>query len=141
VLLKNGVFKKYSDLASSIGKPAAEVSRTVNLLKLPSYIIKDISKNKTITTLKIIDGLRRLKDEKTIKRMYAWYIETTPSRGDFLLRVKEILNKNIITISEPRKSFNSKIALVQSIDYDAISDDKCEEIDMYMDEILALIKQ
>lgn len=88
--LDNKLFPNMEALAIIIGKDKTQVSRILSILTLPEKILQDIATKKTISDRVVLDHLRKVQDPIKCDELYRWYIETNPSRADFVLKVKGI---------------------------------------------------
>jgi ParB/RepB/Spo0J family partition protein len=88
--LDNKLFPNMESLAMIIGKDKTQVSRILGILTLPEEILHDIATKKTISDRVVLDHLRKIQDPLKCAELYRWYIETNPSRTDFVLKVKGI---------------------------------------------------
>ncbi len=87
--LDAGYFKNAEAMSRSIGKSASVVSRYLNILTLPDYIIEEIREHNTMTDLVVIDLLRKQREE-IVPKLYEWYKSVNPTREEFAARVKSM---------------------------------------------------
>ena len=88
--LDNKLFPNMEALATIIGKDKTQVSRILSILTLPEKILHDIATRKTISDRVVLDHLRKVQDPVKCDELYRWYIETKPSRADFVLKANAI---------------------------------------------------
>jgi ParB family chromosome partitioning protein len=88
--LDNKLFPNMESLAMIIGKDKTQVSRILGILTLPEEILHDIATKKTISDRVVLDYLRKVQDPVKCAELYRWYVETNPSRADFILKVKDL---------------------------------------------------
>ncbi len=102
-LLNEGIFKTKQDLAVSIGKNSAYVSKVLSILKLDSSIIEDLEQNKTVKDLEVLYELQKVSDYNVQVKLYKEIIEGNFSRVELREYNKKIKNKNKINITIPNK--------------------------------------
>jgi ParB/RepB/Spo0J family partition protein len=88
--LDNKLFPNMESLAMIIGKDKTQVSRILGILTLPEEILHDIATKKTISDRVVLDYLRKVHNPVKCAELYRWYVETNPSRADFILKVKDL---------------------------------------------------
>jgi len=88
--LDNKLFPNMESLAMIIGKDKTQVSRILSILTLPEKILHDIATKRTISDRVVLDYLRKVQDPLKCAELYRWYVETNPSRADFVLKVKNL---------------------------------------------------
>ena len=141
-LLRAKHFKNAKELAKALGKSETEVSKLRAVLKLPDGIIEDIKKHKTIKDIKIIDALRRLKDEKLITEYYHWYVRESPTREVFVAKVKEYLASGEDTkVNKVNNDFSEKFTYLIKQDFSSLNSDAREEVEYMIDEITSIINK
>jgi ParB/RepB/Spo0J family partition protein len=111
--LDNKLFPNMESLAMIIGKDKTQVSRILSILTLPEKILHDIATKKTISDRVVLDHLRKVKDPVKCDELYRWYVETNPSRSDFVLKVKgldaPIYKSNTFSIKNTSKGCTIKL--------------------------------
>lgn len=85
--INDGFYKNGSQIAAAIGISNTRVSRYLSALTLPDDILDEILKQNTIRDMDVIDALRK-QEESFARELYDWYKKTSPSRHDFLMRIK-----------------------------------------------------
>ncbi len=101
-LLNHNIFKTKKELAENIGKAFPDVSKTLNVLKIPNVVLDDIKKNNTIKDLKIIDIIRKVPDENNnVVNFYQWIKSNKPSRTE----VKNEYEKLFVQKNNERKKY------------------------------------
>jgi ParB family chromosome partitioning protein len=132
-LVENKVFESLSELSIAVGKDKADISKTINILKLPLEITEDVRLNKSTTDLKVLDALRKLNnDEKAIK-LYKWFISSSVTRDDLIAKVKEMLGRP----KEKQNSYeikNSNKGCV--IKLPELNDSELEKVSTFVDGIV-----
>jgi len=131
--LDNKLFPNMEALAAIIGKDKTQISRILSILTLPEHILHDIAIKKTITDRVVLDHLRKVKDPVTCTELYQWYVATSPSRADFILKLKGLEapenNSNSYSIKNTSKGCSIKIS--------ALSDDQEKALSEFIKNLLA----
>ncbi|MDD3595255.1 ParB/RepB/Spo0J family partition protein [Sulfuricurvum sp.] len=116
--LDNKLFPSMEALAIIIGKDKTQVSRILSILTLPEKILHDIATKKTISDRVVLDHLRKVQDPIKCNELYKWYLETNPSRADFILKVKGIevpdVKENAYSIKNTSKGCTIKMGALTS---------------------------
>jgi ParB/RepB/Spo0J family partition protein len=111
--LDNKLFPNMESLAMIIGKDKTQVSRILSILTLPEKILHDIATKKTISDRVVLDHLRKVQDPVKCAELYRCYVETNPSRSDFVLKVKgldaPIYKSNTFSIKNTSKGCTIKL--------------------------------
>jgi len=111
--LDKKLFPNMESLAMIIGKDKTQVSRILSILTLPEKILYDIATKKTISDRVVLDHLRKIQDPVKCSELYRWYVETNPSRTDFILKVKGLeeptASNNVVSIKNTSKGCTIKM--------------------------------
>jgi len=124
-ILDNNIVESQNKLAEYVGLSKGYVSKLINILKLPTSLIKIIKKDK-YTDINVLVLLNKIDDEVTIMSAYNFVKDLTRSEAEKYIKSNYLLIKNKKINAAQLKTSKSKIAL--DIDIRMLSDDESKKV-------------
>jgi len=124
-ILDNKIVESQNKLAEYVGLSKGYVSKLMNILKLPTSVIKIIKKDK-YTDINILVLLNKIEDEETIISTYNIVKDLTRSEAE------KYIKSNYLLIEEKKRDIvqlkTSKSSIALDIDIKMLSDEENKEI-------------
>lgn len=112
-IINEKIFKTKGDLAKSIGKSSAYISKVTSILKLSDDIIKDLEINKTIKDIETLYELQKIEDKELQLSLYEEIVKGKLSRQELReYNKKRTITK--VTIPKTQTITQNKYKIVKS---------------------------
>lgn len=111
--LDENIYSNAKDLATSLNKSEAHITKVRNMLKLPIEIQDDIIQNKRKVSVETLSTLLQVKEKNQMMDLYHGYIKGLINRNDILDAVKKAKQKpsrDILKISKTSFKMDMKIS-------------------------------
>jgi len=139
-LLNEKIFKTKSELAKSLGKTIAYVSKVLSIINLDDRIIKDLEKNKTIKDLESLYELQKIVDKEKQYKLYIELINGKITR-EYLREYNKKLKSKGSTTNSKKTPYSLKVnksKLILNTDLKKFDEEKRRKFE---EEIKQIIKK
>ena len=126
-LLEEGIFTSNRELAKAIGINESTVSRTLNVNKLPQFIINDVKSNRTTKDVIVLNAISKIKNDEQAIEIYNWFITTNVSREELTNKIKSLNTvkdkiTELYTIKRGKKDTTIKLPILNDEQYKKVED-------------------